>query len=97
MICRAKAGTGWYFDLDILKRDLMIRQRQRQWKRRWKIDFVSFQTFSLLCQVTQLFQRREIRLELKRRDRVRLQTEIGKIIALSFSFSRKLKIGLFHV
>ena len=30
MICRATAGTGWYFDRDILKRDLMIRQRQRQ-------------------------------------------------------------------
>ena len=69
----------------------------RQWKRRSKIDFVSFQTFSLLFQVTQLFQGKEIRLELKTGDRVRLQTEIAKIIALSFSFSRKLKIGLFHV
>ena len=75
----------------------MIRQRRRQWKRRSKIDFVSFQTFSLLFQVTQLFQGKEIRLELKTGDRVRLQTEIAKIIALSFSFSRKLKIGLFHV
>ena len=51
----------------------------------------------VIVQVTQLFQGKEIRLELKTGDRVRLQTEIAKIIALSFSFSRKLKIGLFHV
>ena len=44
-----------------------------------------------------IISKKRIRLELKRGDRVRLQTEIGKIIALSFSFSRKLKIGLFHV
>ena len=56
-------------------RDLTIRQRRRQWKRRWKIDFASFETFSPLYQVTQLLESTEVRLELKRGDRVRVQTE----------------------
>ena len=38
-------------------------------------DAASFETFSLLYQVTQLLESREIRLELKRGDRVRVQTE----------------------
>ena len=44
-------------------RDLMIRQRRHQWKRRWKVDFASFETFLHFYQVTQLLERREVRLE----------------------------------
>ena len=47
-------------------RDLTIRKRRRQWKRRWKIDFTSSATFSTLYQVSQLPESREVRLELKR-------------------------------
>ena len=38
-------------------RDLTIRQRRRPWKRRWKTDFASFQTFSRLSQFTLLLKR----------------------------------------
>ena len=64
-------------------RHLTIRQR-----RGWKIDFASFTTFSPLYQVTQLLERREVRLELKRGDRVRFQREKVKFITLPFPFSR---------
>ena len=47
-------------------RDLTIRRRRRQWKRRWKIDFASFKTTSRLFQVTQSLEKREFLLELKR-------------------------------
>ena len=47
-------------------RDLTIRQRRRQWKRRWKIEFASFKTTSRLSQVTQSLEKREFLLELKR-------------------------------
>ena len=47
-----------------------IGQRQRQWKRRW-----NFETFSPLHQVTQLLESKEVRWELKRGDRVRVQRE----------------------
>ena len=47
-------------------RDLTIRQRRRQWKRRWKIDFASFKTTSRLSQVTQSLEKREFLLKLKR-------------------------------
>ena len=51
-------------------RDLTIRERRRQCKRRWKIGYTSFETFSSLCQVTQLLYSREVWLELKRGERV---------------------------
>ena len=38
--------------LNSVNRDLTIRQRRRQWKRRWKIDFASSETFLPLYQVT---------------------------------------------
>ena len=50
-------------------RDLTIRQRRRPWKRRWKIDFASFQSISRFNQVAQLLKRREFMLELKRGER----------------------------
>ena len=64
-----------YPDSAIQNRDLTIRQRRRQWKRRWKIDFASFKTFSPFYQVTQLLERREVKLELKRGDRVRAERD----------------------
>ena len=48
---------------------------RRQWKRCWKIDFASFETFSPFYQVIQLLKRKEVRLKLKRGGRVRVQTE----------------------
>ena len=62
-----------------------------------EIDFASFETLPPLCQVTQLLERREVRLEMKRWDRVPVQREIVKFIALPFQFSRQLKIWSFHV
>ena len=53
-------------------------------------------TFSPLHKVTQLLERREVR-ELKRGDRVRVQRELVKFIALPFLFSSQLKIWSFHV
>ena len=41
------------------------------------------------------FERREVRLEMKRGDRVPAQREIAKFIALPFQFSRQLKFGHF--
>ena len=43
------------------------------WKRRWKIEFTSFQTISRLSQVALLLKRREFWLELKRGDRSRVK------------------------
>jgi len=66
-----------------------------------EIDFASFETLPPLCQVTQLLERREVRLEMKRADRVPVQRELGffsqKFIALPFQFLRQLKIWSFHV
>ena len=59
-------------------------------KRCWKIEFASFQTISRLSQVSLLLKRRELRLELKRRDRAWVQTEMLEFIALQFP-SRKLR------
>ena len=58
-----------------VNRDLTIRQRRRQWKCSWKLDFVSFETFAPLYQVTQLLESKKLRLEMKRRNRVRVQRE----------------------
>ena len=77
--------------------DLMIRQRWPRWKRRWEIGFAFFRYFSRLFQWTQLLKRREFWLELKRRDRAWVLTEMVEFIALQFPFPSKLKIGSFHV
>ena len=76
-------------------RVLRIWQRQRQWKRCWKIG--SYETFSLLYQVTHLFDSRKVRLGLKRGDSVRVQREMLTFIALPFPFSSQLKNWSFHV
>ena len=52
---------------------------------------------SPLYQVTQLLESEEVRLELRRGDRVRVQRERVKFIALPFPFSSQLKIWSFHV
>ena len=78
-------------------RDLTIRQRWPRWKRRWEIGFAFFRFFSRLFQWTQLLKRKEFWLELKRRDRAWVLTEMVEFIALQFPFPSKLKIGSFHV
>ena len=87
-LCRETLGT------------LRTRQRRRQWKRRWKIDFAPFETFLPLNQVTQLFESREVRSELKRGGCVRVQRERErervKFIALPFPSSSQIKIWSFH-
>ena len=70
-------------------RDRTIRQRRRQWKRRWKIDVTSFQTTSRLSQITQSLERRELMLELMRGGRNRVQTEMVEFITLPFPSSKK--------
>ena len=77
-------------------RDLTIRQRRLPWIRRWKIDFSSFHFFSRLFQGAQLLKRREFSLELKRRDRAWVLTEMLEFIVLPFLFPSKLKIWSFH-
>ena len=72
-------------------RDLTIQQRRRPWRRRWKIDFVSFQFFSWFIQGALLLKRRGFGLELKRRDRARVLTKIVEFIALPFPFPSKLE------
>ena len=42
-------------------------------------------------------KRREFRLEMKRGERAQVQTEVVEFIALTFTFSSKLKIWSFHV
>ena len=56
-----------------------------------------FRTFSRLSQFALLLKRREFWLELKRRDRARVQTEMVEFNASPFPFSIKLKIWSFHV
>ena len=70
-------------------RDLTIRQRRRPWKRRWQIDFVSVHLFSRLFSGAQLLKRKEFGLELKRRDRARVQAEMVEFIASPFPFPSK--------
>ena len=48
-------------------------------------------------QGTQLLKRREFGLELKRRDRAQVLTELVEFIGLPFPFPNKLKIWSFHV
>ena len=78
-------------------RDLTIWQWWRQWKLCWKIDFASFKNFPPLYQVTRLLKRRKVRFELKTGDRIRVQREEVKFIALPFPFSSQLKIWSFHI
>ena len=59
--------------------DFTIWQRRRPWKRRLKIDYL------WLSQEALLLKRREFQLELKRKDRARVQTEMIEIIALPFA------------
>ena len=56
-----------------------------------------FKLFSRLSQFALVLKRRKFWLELKRRDRAQIQTEMVKFIALPFPFSSKLKIWSFHV
>ena len=91
------AGTVNEGPLQRENRDLTIRQRWPRWKRRWEIGFAFFRFFSLLFQWTQLLKRREFWLELKRRDRAWVLTEMVEFIALQFPFPSKLKIWSFHV
>ena len=82
-------------------RSKKIRQRWRQWKRRWKIDF-AYRVLSIFFlpsyQVTQLLKSREFSLELKRGDPcTRVQRETVRFIVLPFPFSSQLKIWTFHV
>ena len=53
--------------------------------------------FSRLLQGAQLLKRREFGLELKRRDRAQVLTELVEFIGLPFPFPSKLKIWSFHV
>ena len=53
--------------------------------------------FFALFQGAQLLKRREFSLELKRRDRARILTEMVEFIALPFPFPSRLKIWSFHV
>ena len=58
-------------------------QRLRHWKLRKKNDLASSETFSPLHRVTQLLlESKEVRLELKKGDSLRLQKERVKFIAL---------------
>ena len=76
-------------------RDLTTRQRRRQWKCRWKIDFTSSETFSTLYQVSQLPERREVKSELMRGDRVRVQLKIVNLAPLRSRSHVNLKFGHF--
>ena len=74
-----------------------IQQRWRQWKRRWKIDFASFQFFFCphtkspsYLKVGNLIYGTEERGPVHPREAVRF-------IVLPFPFSSQLKIGSFHV
>ena len=50
-----------------------------------------------LFNVTHLLESREIKLELRRGDRIQVQKGIVKFIALPLPFSRQLKIWSFHL
>ena len=67
-------------------RDLMIRQQQRKWKPRWKI-------WNLFARIPSrpVTWSMEVKLELTRGDRVRVQREIKKIYRLVVPFSSQLK------
>jgi len=83
-------SSPWLLRLTIW--DLTIRQRRCQWN-----GLGVLWNFSPLYQVTQLLESEEVRLKLKRGDRVRVQREIVKFIALPFPFSSQLKIWSFYV
>ena len=85
-------GSNYY--LCLLR--FTIRQRRCPWKRPW-IDFSSFHFFRDYPKSPSYLKRREFRLEMKRGDRARVQTELVEFIGLPFPFSSKLKIWLFRV
>ena len=80
-----------------IKTGVTIQQQWCQWKCHWKIDFVTFETFLPLCQVTQLLESWEVRLELKREDRIWVRSQMVEFVVLPFPFSSQLKIWSFHI
>ena len=63
----------------------------------WKVNFISFDTFSQSSQFALLLKRREFLLEVKRGNHTQVQIEMVEFIALLFPFASKLKIWPFHV
>lgn len=85
----------WQCDPGI--RDLAIWQWQHQWKRPWKTDIASFQTF---CNYLNLIRRLIVgKLSCRWRARTtsKLSRDTVKVIPLPFLFFRELKMWSFHI
>ena len=67
------------------------------WRRQWKTDFASFQTFSGLFQLVKSVKIQENKLELKTRNGVRAQRDTVKLNALALMFLTELKLWSFQV
>lgn len=85
----------WQCDPGI--RDLTIWQWQHQWKRPWKTDIASFQTF---CNYLNLISHLIVgKLSCRWRARItsKLSRDTVKVIPLPFLFFRELKMWSFHI
>ena len=68
--------------------------RRREWKRHWKLTLrPSFNVLSIIApRLFDSFKSREIKLYMKKEDRVRTQNDTLTFIVLLFLFFRELKI-----
>lgn len=85
----------WQCDPGI--RDLKIWEWQHQWKRPWKTDIASFQTFCNYLSLISLLIVGKLSCRWRVRTASKLSRDTVKVIPLSFLFLRELEMWSFHI
>ena len=85
----------WQCDPGI--RDLTIWQWQHQWKRPWKTDIASFQTFCNYLNLISHLIVGKLSCRWRARTTSKLSWDTVKVIPLPFLFFRELKMWSFHI
>lgn len=85
----------WQCDPGI--RDLKIWQWQHQWKRPWKTDIASFQTFCNYLNLISHLIVGKLSCRWRARTTSKLSRDTVKVIPLPFLFFRELKMWSFHI
>ena len=78
-------------------RDLTIWQWQHQWKRPWKTDIASFQTFCNYLNLISHLIVGKLSCRWRARTTSKLSWDTVKVIPLPFLFFRELKMWSFHI
>ena len=85
----------WQSDPGI--RDLTIWEWQHQWKRPWKTDIASFQTFCNYLNLISHLIVGKLSCRWRARTTSKLSQDTVKVIPLPFLFFRELKMWSFHI